>query len=98
MPSTPKIQPDSVPDAVLDPVTMMIQPDPPAPPATVMPPTMAMAFMTLCQAMEPCFEDQIPEQVRCQEIMGWYDNGNHLVAWKEAVRMLEQVIGAGLGH
>ncbi len=98
MPSVNKPQPESVPDPVQDPVNVMLQPDPPLQPMTVVPPTMDMAFMTLCQAMDPCFEDRIPEQIRCQEIMGWYDNGNHLAAWKEAVRLLEQVIGSGRSY
>ena len=60
------------------------------------PPTLGMAFVALCEAMSPSFQEAIPDLLRCREIQGWYVNGNHIVAWSEAIRLLEQVLGTPL--
>ena len=62
------------------------------------PVTMEYAFHQLCMALEGCCEDSIPDQMRCQEIRGWYANGNVPVAWQAAVVLLEQVLGVKLGR
>jgi hypothetical protein len=67
-----------------------------APVADPVPPTLAEAFTCLCQAMDPYLEESLPDQTHCQEIQGWYANGNHLISWAHAVQLLEQVLGQKL--
>ena len=59
-------------------------------------PTLQDAFTTLCCAMEPLLEESLPDQTHCQEIQGWYANGNHGISWAHAVQLLEQVLGQKL--
>lgn len=68
---------------------------PPAP-APVPAPTLEAAFTLLCQAMEAHYVDDVPTALRCQEIQGWYANGNVVVGWREAIRLLEQMLGLPL--
>ncbi len=60
------------------------------------PPTLGGAFFMLCEAMLPLLEDDLPEQLHVEQIMGFYANGNHAVAWTHAVLILEKVIGVPL--
>ncbi len=59
-------------------------------------PTLQEAFTALCQALEPLLEESLPDQMHCQEIQGWYANGNHGISWAHAVQLLEQVLGQKL--
>lgn len=79
---------------------------PPAPSAHIMPPTphpapptLEVAFFTLCQAMEPHLAENMPAYHRCREIQAWATNGgrdNAIQAWRHAVALLEQVVGVAL--
>jgi len=70
--------------------------DPVAVAVASVPPTLAHAFTCLCQALEPLLEESVPDQMHCQEIQGWYANGNHVISWAHAVQLLEQVLGQTL--
>ena len=96
--------PLEAPDVVVDlaPVLVTIpapDPDPvPHPGGGTMPQPnlLQVAFTALCQALEPQLEDSLPDQMHCQEIQGWYANGNHVVSWAHAMHLLEQVLGQKL--
>lgn len=60
------------------------------------PPTMDEAFHTLCRAMAVRLDENEPARLHCDDIRGWYANGNHVVAWTHAVQLLEGVLGATL--
>lgn len=82
--ATDLVMPEPV---VADPVAVAVSP---------VPPTMAQAFTCVCQALEPLLEESLPDQMHCQEIQGWYANGNHVISWAHAVQLLEQVLGQKL--
>ena len=95
--------PLEAPDVVVDlaPAPVAISAPDPAPQpgeVTLMPPPnlLQVAFTALCQALEPQLEDSLPDQMHCQEIQGWYANGNHVVSWAHAMHLLEQVLGQKL--
>ena len=67
-----------------------------APVAAPVAPTLQEAFTALCCALEPLLEESLPDQTHCQEIQGWYANGNHVISWAHAVQLLEQVLGQHL--
>lgn len=59
-------------------------------------PTLDDAFMTLCMAMEPRLDENMPALMHCQEIQGWFQNGNYQIAWQHAIQLLEGVLGVPL--
>ena len=59
--------------------------------------TLDSAFMMLCDALKTHLDDDLPAQLHCDEIQGWYANGNHGIAWAHAVQILERVVGAKMG-
>lgn len=60
------------------------------------PPTLDEAFHTLCQALYPLLDEDLPRQMRSEEIRGWYQDGNHAIAWTHAMMLLESVLGVRL--
>ncbi|HEY5867085.1 MAG TPA: hypothetical protein VI542_16305 [Candidatus Tectomicrobia bacterium] len=58
--------------------------------------TLDGAFTLLCEALKARLEDDLPAQLHCDEIQGFYANGNHTIAWGHAILHLEQVLGAPL--
>ena len=60
-------------------------------------PTLDDAFHTLCRALYPLLEDDMPAQMHSNEIRAIYTDGNHGIAWTHAVMLLEQVLGARIG-
>ena len=60
------------------------------------PPTLGDAFRVLCEAMIPHLEDNVPAQLKCEEIQIWHANGNHAVAWTHAILLLEGILGVSI--
>lgn len=60
--------------------------------------TMDDAFATLCHAMlgKVATEENLALEERIHMIMGFYENKLHVVAWRHAVQILEQVLGESL--
>jgi hypothetical protein len=68
----------------------------PAPTPASVPPTLAEAFTTLCAAMAPHMQDNVPALTHLYEIQGWYANGNIGPAWLHVVALLQGVLGTPL--
>jgi hypothetical protein len=70
---------------------------PPAPERTITSeaaaPTLDEAFHTLCKALYPLLEDDIPSQMHSNDIRAMYEDGNRVIGWTHAVMLLEQVLG-----
>ena len=62
------------------------------------PATLDAAFMLLCRAMMANLEEDVPSLMHVEEIMGWYVNGNHAIAWTHAVDTLGRVVGVSFSH
>ena len=62
------------------------------------PPALAEAFHLLCAAMLPYLEEDVPAQMKCEEIQAWHTNGNTAMAWTHAFMLLEGILGATLHH
>ena len=61
------------------------------------PPTLHSAFYTFCQALETSLTDDAELLAHAVNIQGWHDNGNVVIAWQHAVKLLEHVLGAKMG-
>lgn len=61
-------------------------------------PTLDLAFSTLCQALlgHPTVQDNMASYSHLEDLLGWYANGNHGVAWQHAIQILEGVINTPL--
>lgn len=70
-------------------------PEAPAEPV-VAPVSLEQAFFTLCAALQPLLEDDMPRYYHCEEIQGWYANGNTTIAWIHGIALLEGVLGHAL--
>ena len=60
-------------------------------------PTLHSAFYSVCQALESALSDDIELLEHAKNIQGWHDNGNVVIAWQHAVRLLEKALGAKMG-
>lgn len=56
-------------------------------------PSLDEAFHTLCRALYPLLADDMPAQMHSNDIRAIYADGNHFVAWRHAILLLEQVLG-----
>lgn len=56
-------------------------------------PTLDEAFHTLCMALYPLLEDDMPAQMHSNDIRAMYADGNHVVGWRHAIMLLEQALG-----
>lgn len=78
-------------NTTLNVVPLALHPTPPA--------TLHAAFSVLCKALEG--ELQATEQCETLghvlDIQGWHANGNVVIAWQHAVRILAEVLGAPMG-
>jgi hypothetical protein len=65
----------------------------------VPPPTLHTAFYTFCQALEASLTNEEDAELLAHagNIQGWHDNGNVVIAWQHAVKLLEHVLGAPMG-
>ena len=61
------------------------------------PPTLHSAFYTFCQALENSLAEDAERLEHAVNIQGWHDNGNVVIAWQHAVKLLEHVLGAKMG-
>ena len=59
--------------------------------------TLDNAFTMLCEALKERLDDDLPAQLHCDEIQGWYANGNEGVAWAARGQLLERVVGVKIG-
>lgn len=62
------------------------------------PPTLEDAFRILCEAMMPHLEDNVPAYSHCLEIQRWHADGNHAIAFRHAIHLLEGILGVDLTH
>ena len=56
-------------------------------------PTLDEAFHTLCRAMYPLLDEDMPAQMHSNDIRAIYADGNRVVGWSHAILLLEQVLG-----
>lgn len=61
-------------------------------------PTLDTAFTVLCAALlaHEALQENLPAYSHVEEILGWYANGNHGIAWQHAIQILEGVINTPL--
>jgi hypothetical protein len=59
-------------------------------------PTLDDAFFVLCRALLAQLDDNMPERLHVQQVMGFYVDGNTTVWWAHAIAVLEGVVGTSL--
>ena len=70
--------------------------DAPWPTLRQSPPPLEAAFTCLCEALLPYLEDNLPAYSHVIETMSLHADGNHTVAWRRVVAVMEGVLGAPL--